>query len=86
MKIKTYYRKTLLILRNANWYVALRAIIEQEMPRKLTNNKRNHDVQKKSTCNGKCRLCHTAIDFVTYRVCVWPEILSDTICKCYWMR
>ena len=51
-------------------------ITEQELPTKYIRNKRERDSGKTPTCNNKCRLCHTAIEDVTYVICNCPEILA----------
>ena len=50
------------------------AITEQELPTKHIRNKRGCYLGKTSTCNSKCRLCHTAIEDVTHVICNCPEM------------
>ena len=50
------------------------AITEQELPTKHIRNKRGCYSGKTSTCNNKCRLCHTAIEDVTHVICNCPEM------------
>ena len=49
-------------------------ITEEELPTKYIRNKRYRDSGKTLTCNNKCRLCHTAIEGVTYVICNCPEM------------
>ena len=54
----------------------METITEQELPTKYIRNKRGRGSGKTPTCNNKCRLCHTAIEDVTYVICNCPEILA----------
>ena len=49
-------------------------ITEQELPTKYIRNKRDRESGKTPTCNNKCRLCHTAIEDVTHKICNCPEM------------
>ena len=54
----------------------METITEQELPTKYIRNKPGRGSGKTPTCNNKCRLCHTAIEDVTYVICNCPEILA----------